>query len=111
MQEGSPRFLLGACASLVHGGGGCQPVWRRDGKELFYLTPDGKLMVASVNGGNPPQMGVPMLLFQTPAQVSPTRSQYWITGDGKNFLLLEPVGERSAELLNIVLNWTAGLKR
>jgi eukaryotic-like serine/threonine-protein kinase len=35
----------------VSGSGGCQPFWRNDGKELFYLTLDGKLMAVEVTGG------------------------------------------------------------
>ena len=35
----------------VSADGGSQPLWRRDGKELFFLAPGGKLMVASVNTG------------------------------------------------------------
>ena len=90
--------------------GGCQPFWRKDGKELFYLGLDGKLMVAEVKGGATPQTGVPRVLFQTPLRVEPQLRQYSMTGDGKKFLLGEPINE-SAEQITIVLNWAAGLKR
>jgi Tol biopolymer transport system component len=90
--------------------GGCQPFWRRDGKELFYLTLDGKLMVAEVKGGATLQTGAPQVLFQTPTRVNPLLGQYRVTADGKKFLFCEPVNE-GPEQLTVVLNWDAGLKR
>ena len=48
----------------VSTGGGSQPRWRRDGKELFYLALDGKLMVVEVNAGERFRAGVPKALFQ-----------------------------------------------
>jgi len=90
--------------------GGCQPLWRKDGKELFYLTLDGKLMAAEVKGGETLQTGAPQVLFQTPTRVNPILGQYRVTADGKRFLLGEPVNE-GPEQLTVVLNWDAGLKR
>jgi eukaryotic-like serine/threonine-protein kinase len=89
---------------------GCQPRWGKDGKELFYLDLDGKLVVVEVKGGKTFQGGVPQVLFQTPAIVSPKASEYCATADGKRFIFREPVGE-STMPVTVVLNWTAGLKR
>ena len=50
---------------LVSTNGGGWPRWRRDGKELFYLASDGKLMAVSVNGEGTFKAGVPKALFQT----------------------------------------------
>jgi eukaryotic-like serine/threonine-protein kinase len=90
--------------------GGCQPFWRKDGKELFYLALNGKLMVTEVKGGPTPQTGVPQVLFQTPIRVDPQFRQYSMTVDGKKFLFGEPINE-TADQITIVLNWAAGLKR
>jgi Tol biopolymer transport system component/predicted Ser/Thr protein kinase len=90
--------------------GGCQPFWRGDGKELFYLTLDGKLMVAEVKGGATLQTSAPQALFQTPTRANPILGQYRVTADGKRFLFSEPVNE-GPEQLTVVLNWDAGLKR
>ena len=87
--------------------GGCQPIWRNDGKELFFLTPDGKLMAADVNA---PHVGVPHALFQIPSPVLPVNVEYAASADGKKFLLREPVDENN-ESIGVVLNWTAGLRR
>lgn len=94
----------------VSASGGCQPLWRKDGTELFYRTLEGKQMVVEVKSGSKLQTGVPVLLFQTPARVNPVQSEYAVTGDGKMFLFREPVGESTAPI-TVVLNWSAGLKR
>jgi Tol biopolymer transport system component len=93
----------------VSSSGGCQPMWRKDGKELFYRTLEGKLMVVEVKGGSTLQTGVPQFLFQSPANMNPVQSEYAVIGDGKKFLFREPVVETTAPI-TVVLNWTAGLK-
>lgn len=94
----------------VSNGGGVQALWRQDGKELFYLTLEGKLMVVDLKIGAAIETGPPKLLFQTPIRVSPTTDQYCVTGDGKRFLLSEPV-EEGEKPMTVVLNWAAGLKK
>ena len=93
----------------ISSNGGCQPFWRKDGKELFYLTLDGKLMAVDVKGGATLSTGVPQVLFQTPERVNPMQSEYCVTGDGKKFILREPVGERTTPI-TVVLNWNAEMK-
>jgi len=90
--------------------GGCQPLWRKDGKELFYRTLEGRMMAAEVKNGTVLQTGVPQALFQTRGRLNPIQSEYCVTGDGKRFLFREPVGE-SAAPITVVLNWQAGLKK
>jgi protease II len=94
----------------VSNSGGCQPLWRADSKELFYLTLDGKLAVVEVTSGTALDGGVPRVLFQTPVRVNRYQIEYCVTGDGKRFIFREPVGESSAPI-TVVLNWAAGLKR
>ena len=90
--------------------GGCQPIWRKDGKELFYLTLDGKLMATEVKSGATLETGIPQMLFQSPAKVSPINIEYCVTADGKRFLFRDPVGE-NAKPFTVVVNWTAGLRQ
>ena len=95
----------------VSGSGGSQPFWRNDGKELFYLTLDGKLMAAEVTSRSTLQTALPKVLFQTPVRVSPIYNQYSVTADGTRFLFGEPINQGS-EQIAVVLNWpAAGLKR
>jgi WD40 repeat protein len=91
---------------LVSRGGGSAPRWRGDGKELFYLAPDGKMMRVEVAAGQEFRGGTPVPLFQTP----PGAIVGDVTADGKRFLLVTPVGQ-SAAPFTVVLNWMAGLKK
>ncbi|MFQ5740156.1 MAG: TolB family protein, partial [Acidobacteriota bacterium] len=66
-------------------GGGSQPLWRRDGRELFYLHPDGRLMSVEVKLGPDPETSAPRALFQTGIAVHPGWNQYCVsrlTGNG-----------------------------
>ena len=96
----------------VSGTGGRQPQWRGDGKELFYLGLDGKLMSVEVKAGATLETGIPEVLFQTLAQPAQTvaNQRYCVTKDGQRFLFIEPV-EGKAEPIHVVLNWTEELKR
>jgi serine/threonine protein kinase len=101
----------------VSTGGGAQPQWRHDGKELFYLAPDRKLMAVEVNSTGPTFVaGVPQPLFEAHVVAifpggAGTGPYYAVTGDGQRFLLNTLAGDSTPVPLTIVLNWTAGLKR
>jgi Tol biopolymer transport system component len=90
----------------VSTGGGIRPRWRKDGRELFYIS-EGKVVAVAVKLGPVPTLGVPHLLFDAPSAI---RFGYEVTADGKNFLLLEPNGEDLPARINVVLNWPAELK-
>ena len=85
--------------------------WRSDGKELFYLALDGKLMAVDVRIGSVIETSVPRLLFQTRIAVSGGTDQYAVTGDGKRFLLLEPLESQTVPPITVITNWTSLLKR
>jgi len=86
--------------------GGAQPRWRGDGRELFFIDPEGKMTSAIVERGSPPQIGVPRKLFGTGLVPDPTVNQYAVTPDGLRFLVLEP-RKGFLENYSVVLNWTA----
>jgi len=90
--------------------GGDDARWRKDGRELFFLSPDGKFMSVDVRTGNGLENGPPKILFQTSQQVQANGPDYCVTGDGKKFLFGEPV-EEDSKPLTVVQNWTAGLKK
>jgi len=94
----------------VSSGGGFQVLWRKDGREIFYLSPNGKLMSVDVKPGARLEISAPRILFQAPGHPGPGWHNYSVTGDGKKFIFLEPV-EESVKPFNVVLNWTSGLKR
>jgi eukaryotic-like serine/threonine-protein kinase len=69
--------------------GGAQPRWRADGKELFYITKDKKLMAVAIDTSHDePVAGVPHVLFQTRI-IAPriVLFQYAVSRDGKRFLI------------------------
>ncbi len=94
----------------VSNAGGMAPVWRADGKELFYLTQLGKLMSASFKGGAQPETSSPAELFQTRLRADPRYNQYTVSSDGQRFLLYEPVEENDRPFY-VIMNWTSLLKR
>jgi Tol biopolymer transport system component len=94
---------------LVSTNGGRWPRWRRDGKELFYLASDQKLMAVAVDGGGAFHATVPKVLFQTREITG--RYPYTVTPDGQRFLVNTPLEEASTSPITVVLNWTAELKR
>jgi hypothetical protein len=98
--------------------GGEQPRWRGDGQELFFLGADGKMMAVAVNAmagaKRSFEPGVPQPLFEAHLAQSPSNTlfQYDVTSDGKRFLLdTRAASPESTPLLNVVLNWDAGLKK
>jgi dipeptidyl aminopeptidase/acylaminoacyl peptidase len=86
--------------------GGVQPRWRGDGRELFFLDTQGKLMSATVERGSPLKTGIPRKLFDTALVPDPTINQYAVTGDGLKFLVLEP-RKSPVESYSVILNWPA----
>ncbi len=95
----------------VSGNGGDQPRWRRDGKELFYVAIDGRLMGAGVRLGATFERGIPEPLFQTPMRVRPVAGyDYAVSSDGRRFLLNVPESGGQATPVTVVLNWQADRK-
>ncbi|MGH9880851.1 MAG: protein kinase domain-containing protein, partial [Pyrinomonadaceae bacterium] len=93
-------------------GGGCQPRWRRDGRELFYIAADRKLMTVDVKLGATFEAGVPKTLFATHVlSLTDFRNHYVVSTDGQRFLINSTIEETSATPINVVVNWTADLKR
>ena len=88
--------------------GGSRPVWSRDGKELFYIATDRKLMAAAVMPGRRFQTGAPKPLFDT--RLGPARL-FDVSPDGRRFLLIHPVDEAVAPPITLVVNWSAGIRR
>lgn len=98
----------------VSTGGGEQPRWRGDGKELFFLSSDSKMMAAPVTTGANFDSGTPVALFQTtPRQPISLNDQfvYDVSRDGQRFLVNTPVKEAETAPMSVVLNWPAKLNK
>jgi Tol biopolymer transport system component len=92
--------------------GGSFPIWSRDGKELFFLAPDGKMMAAEVKSvagkdGATFERGVPQPLFDTHIP----RDVWFDVGKDGKFLIPVPVEQPGAAPINVVINWPATLKK
>jgi serine/threonine protein kinase len=98
---------------VVSANGGAQPRWRRDGKELFFIAPDRKLMAVDVKlEGSLFEAGVPKVLFQTNVVSYPNpRNVYDVSADGQRFIIVTPPEETSSTPIAVVANWTTDLKR
>jgi serine/threonine protein kinase/Tol biopolymer transport system component len=96
---------------LISSGGGSQPYWRRDGKELFYIAPDKTLMAVDINSVSTFEAGKPASLFQTRVSGYSAPNRYAAAADGQRFLINCTAAEVSQTPITVVLNWTAGLKK
>jgi eukaryotic-like serine/threonine-protein kinase len=96
----------------VSNGGGISPEWRRDGKELFYVSPDNEIMAAEVKGnGSSFQAGAPKPLFQThPYYGLFTGNLFDVTADGQRFIVDYDQGQ-AGRTIALVANWPALLKK
>jgi serine/threonine protein kinase/Tol biopolymer transport system component len=99
----------------VSSGGGFQPLWRHDGKELFYLSVDGKVMAVDVNTTSENfQSGTPKSLFTSRIaggpSVAPTH-RWDVSPDGQRFLIVTVLDVTQSPAINIMTNWESALKR
>jgi eukaryotic-like serine/threonine-protein kinase len=95
-------------------GGGEQPRWRSDGRELFYLSADSKMMAVPVTTGANFEARTPVALFQAaPRQPIPIFDLfvYDVSRDGQRFLINTQVKQAESAPMSIVLNWTAKLNK
>jgi Tol biopolymer transport system component len=103
------HFPAAAARTVVSTGGGLQPRFRADGKELFYVAPDGRLMAVPLrfpSGGQTVEPGAPAPLFVT--RVASTLSsgsgeEYIVSPDGQRFLM-NAFTERAELPITLILN-------
>jgi eukaryotic-like serine/threonine-protein kinase len=98
----------------VSNAGGEQPRWRGDGKELFYLSPDGQMMAVPVTTGGDFDPGTPVALFQAnPRELLATSEQftYDVSEDGQKFLINTQMKQTETVPMSVMLNWSAKLNK
>ena len=85
--------------------GGAQPRWRRDGKELFYLSSDLRLMSVEIQASSATlEPGVPKVLFEP----HPLPTFYDAAADGQRFLMVSSGVEQSPPI-TLLQNWSAAI--
>jgi Tol biopolymer transport system component len=103
-------FMPGAPASggkvQLSTNGGANPQWRRDGRELYYRSLDGKLMAVDVTLGAEVKAGTPRELFAHGSLFN-----FEAAGDGQRFLVAASAIDASVPPFTVVLNWMAEMKK
>jgi hypothetical protein len=92
---------------------GVAPRWRADGKELFFVTPEGAIAAVDVSTSRGLSIGTPRTLFHAPdlAFQGPGSSPEWgVSADGGRFLLLLPESRTQPTAFSLILNWQTGLE-
>jgi eukaryotic-like serine/threonine-protein kinase len=97
----------------VSAGGGTRASWRHDEKELYYLSPDAKLMAVPVTRAKDGlNFGQPIVLFQGPFELTGSNvgRPYDPSADGQKFVMNSAI-ETTPQPLTIVTNWTSLLNK
>ena len=103
-------FPKGGGKYLISLAGGTEPRWRGDGRELFFLAPDGTMMAAGIDTAKDFQATVPQPLFRTGITSTRDNHPYVVSKDGARFLI--PVIERATPTpITVTLNWPAAVQK
>ena len=98
----------------VSSDGGIEPQWRGDGRELFFLAADKKLMAVPVTTEPTFRAAMPVALFTTDLDPHGLpivgRNQYVVADDGQRFLINQPRTDRTHETVTVLSNWPATIK-
>ncbi len=86
----------------ISNSGGSRPRWRSDGRELFYVSGDGSLMVVAMRLGPKAEAGPPQSLF---APDPAGWRDYDVVADGTRFLFIVNATESRSGLINVTTNW------
>jgi eukaryotic-like serine/threonine-protein kinase len=98
----------GAAAPFWSPSGGSRPRWKRDGKEIFFLSQDNEMLAAPIHLASEVQIGAPQRLFR----IDPAGWQdYDVTVDGQRFLAVVNMPVPDADAITVTVNWTSALKR
>jgi Tol biopolymer transport system component len=98
----------------ISNNGGTQPRWRGDGKELFYLAPDGKMMASVVTTEGRFDARTPLPLFQANAREQVAGSElvmYDVTRDGQRFLVNTQMETSHSQSMMVILYWPVVLDK
>ena len=109
---------LDPAASFISTNGGAQVRWNKNGKEIFYVSLDSKMMAAPVKlspDGQSLETGTPIVLFPVriaggPLVPGAAKEQYAVSSDGQRFLVNLALDEGAATPITLILNWHPPVK-
>jgi Tol biopolymer transport system component len=90
--------------------GGHYPVWSRDGRELYFVGLDSKMMAVEIKPGPQFEAGVPKPLFDVRLRISIYFPSYDVSADGR-FLIATRAEQSATVPMTVLLNWQAALKK
>ena len=100
------RFPMTEEVWRVSTAGGQQPCFGHDGKQIYFVSADGRLMSAPFSTvGSTPSIGTPQALFLSPVRLNSVTNQYAVSGDGQRFLVALPLQDYDAEPFRVLLEW------
>jgi eukaryotic-like serine/threonine-protein kinase len=106
-------FPMGGAKRAISVGGGAEPQWTKGGREIVYLTPDGRMMGVDIAPGPLAlEPARPKALFHVPlnGDITQYRNHYAVTADGQRFLV-DTADESTREPITVVVNWDALIGR
>ncbi len=117
-KSGSPQIYVRSFPredgeTQISAAGGAFPRWRRDGRELFYMSADAKLMAVEVHADNYFVAGVPHPLFEIdpPSITGPWGEFFAVSPDGQRFLVKTNEEHSSSTPVTILTNWATKLQK
>jgi eukaryotic-like serine/threonine-protein kinase len=113
-ESGRPEVSVQALSGpprrfAISSDGGNQPVWRRDGAELFFVDPQGNLRSVSVQwaGDGTPTFGLPTRLSVPPVGFGHWGTQYDVSPDGRRIYFLRENEDQAPREIHVVMGWPA----
>jgi hypothetical protein len=103
-------FPPGSGKRQVSAIGGNSPMWRADGRELYFHGADGALMAAAITPGTGTLAGAPVGLFSFAPGGNLVTPYYSVTPDGQRFLLSKLVQHGGETPLTVLVDWPAQLR-
>jgi len=97
----------------ISANGGAQPRWNKNGKEIFYVSLDSKMMAARLKlspDGQSLETGTPTALFPVRIAGGPlpgvnNKQQYAVSSDGQRFLVNLVADEPAVSPITLIYNW------
>jgi eukaryotic-like serine/threonine-protein kinase len=90
--------------------GGSHSIWRRNGRELYYINSAGNLVAVEVNAESAFAIGQSTTLFRTALGLATPGFPYDVSADGMRFVFAIPIGNTTPPITTI-LNWSSLMKR